>query len=244
MTLKSDENTLKRLIFITSFFIILTACAWTALPSGYAQLASATNSTAAAQTSSPSQLSLRYIEFPYDIFFVGEPITMRVGPIMSNQTGEYKAVAVVTPQIGGVESSYESFASYSKDSNWFTFNFVLREAGNYTIIIWQGGVKQLTREISVCNTTSTGGGATKPDTAVSILAAQTAEEAARSAQTVDHISPPAGGSGADAISTPSLGVSIIILMAIIFSLFTIFNILKRSSKDVKPYERMNKLMID
>jgi hypothetical protein len=34
------------------------------------------------------------------------------------------------------------------------------------------------------------------------------------------------------------------LMAIIFSLFTIFNILKRSSKDVKPYERMNKLMID
>ncbi len=171
-----------------------------------------------------AQLSLRYIEFSDDIFFVGEPITMRVGPIRSNQTGEYKAVAVVTPQIGGVEPSCESSASYSKDSNWFTFNFVLRETGNYTITIWQGGVKQLTREISVGSNTSTGGGATpNPE------AARAAEEAARSPQTVDHILSTARGSGTDAISTPSLGVSIIILMAFIFSLVTIFNVLKRSS---------------
>ncbi|MGD0804430.1 MAG: hypothetical protein ABSA11_10205 [Candidatus Bathyarchaeia archaeon] len=183
MRLNIDENNLKRLIIIATFLFIITACTLTAfLPSTHAQLAPATNSTVAAQTGSPTQLSLRYIEFSSDIFFVGEPITMRVGPIRSNQTGEYSATAVITPQIGGVEPFYESYALYSADSNWFTFNFVLGEAGNYLITVWQGGVKQLTREISVypLSSTSTGGGPANPDTSVEI--ARTAAEAAGAAQ--------------------------------------------------------------
>jgi len=126
-----------------------------------------------------AQLSLKYIEFSDDIFIVGEPIMVRVGPIWSNQTGEYKAVAVVTPQIGGAESSYVSNASYSRDSNWFAFNFVLRDVGNYTIAVCQGGVKQLTREISVGSSTSSGGGVAKPNPE----AMRAAEEAARAAGT-------------------------------------------------------------
>ena len=180
MMLKSDENTLKRLVIITITLFIVTVCTVTSLfPSAHAQLAPASNSTTAARTGSPAQLSLRYLEFSSDPSFVGEPITMRVGPIWSNQTGVYSATAVITPQIGGVESLYESYASYSKDSNWFTFNFVLREAGNYTITVWQGGVKQVSREISVGSTTSTGGGAIKPNPE----AMRAAEEAARVAGT-------------------------------------------------------------
>ena len=180
MRLNIDENTLKRLINITTLLFIITACTLTSfsLPV-HAQLAPVSNSTAAAQTGSPAQLSLRYLEFSSDPSFVGEPITMRVGPIWSNQTGVYSATAVITPQIGGVEALYESYASYSKDSNWFTFNFVLREEGNYTITVWQGGIKQLTREISVGSTTSTGGGAIKPNPE----AMRAAEEAARAAGT-------------------------------------------------------------
>ncbi|MGD0805236.1 MAG: hypothetical protein ABSA11_14320 [Candidatus Bathyarchaeia archaeon] len=155
MRLESDENTLRRLIIITIIIFIVTVCAVTSfsLPA-HAQLAPASNSTTAAQTGSfpaltaskpvsnatePSvqpQLSLSYVNFRDDIFIAGEPITMRVGPIRSNQTGVYSATAVITAQIGGVESSYESIVSYSRDSNWFTFNFVLGEAGNYSITVW------------------------------------------------------------------------------------------------------------
>jgi hypothetical protein len=61
----------------------------------------------------------------------------------------------------------------------------LREEGNYSITVWQGGVKQLTREISVypLSSTSTGGGVVKPNTSVSVEAARTAAQVAVVAQT-------------------------------------------------------------
>ena len=126
------------------------------------------------------QVTLSWVEFSSGMFFVGEPITMRVGAIRSNQTGEYRAISVVIPHLEGVEPFYQSYATYSADSNWFTFNFELKEAGNYSITVWQGGEKQLTREISVNPPPSTGGGPANPDT--SVEAARAAEEAARAAQ--------------------------------------------------------------
>ncbi len=122
------------------------------------------------------QVTLSYVDFSPEEFFGVGSITMRVGPIRSNQTGEYRAIAVITPRLEGVEPFYQSYASYSKDSNWFTFNFELKEVGNYTITVWQGGVKQLTRVISVYPPTSTGGGPANPDT--SVEAARTAAQAA------------------------------------------------------------------
>jgi hypothetical protein len=128
------------------------------------------------------QVTLSWAVFSSDMFFVGDPITMRVGSIRSNQTGEYRAISVVTPRVGGVEPFYQSYATYSADSNWFTFHFDLKEAGNYTISVWQGGEKQLTREISVNLPPSTSvGPKARADT--SAEAARAAEEAARAAQT-------------------------------------------------------------
>jgi hypothetical protein len=126
------------------------------------------------------QMHLTWAEFSSEPLFVDEPITLRVGSIPSNMTGEYRAVAVVTPRLDEADPYYESYASYTRDSNWFTFNFLMREPGNYTLTIWQNGVKQLARKFMVINSTSTGGGPTKPDSAA-FLAAELA--ASRTANT-------------------------------------------------------------
>jgi hypothetical protein len=117
-----------------------------------------------------SQMHLTWAEFSSEPLFVDEPITLRVGSIPSNVTGEYRAVAVVTPRLDEADPYLESYASYSRDSPWFTFNFLMREPGKYTVTIWQIGVKQLARKFMVVNSTSTGGGPLKPDSAASLAA--------------------------------------------------------------------------
>jgi len=126
------------------------------------------------------QLILSWASFNDVWFAVDEPVTLRVGSIPADMTGEYKAVAVVTPKTEGIEPFYLSYAMYSSDMDWFTFHFIFREAGNYTVSIWQGGVKQLTRSISVGPVTSTGVGVANPY--ASSEAAEAAEIAARGAQ--------------------------------------------------------------
>jgi hypothetical protein len=94
------------------------------------------------------QVTLSWAEFSDTPLHVYEPFTMRVGSI-PNIAGEYRAFAVITPRKSGIEPFDWSYASYRSDSNWFTFHFDVREPGNYTVTIWQGGVMQLTKTMEV-----------------------------------------------------------------------------------------------
>ncbi len=138
-----------------------------------------------------SQVKLSWMHFSDSMFFVNQPITLRVGAIPANMTGEYRAITMVNPPTEGVEPFYWSYASYSYDSNWFTFHFSFREAGNYTVAVWQGGVRQITRSITVLPPPSSGGGSKgNPDaSSVASAAAEVAAAAAEAAVSAHNENP-------------------------------------------------------
>jgi hypothetical protein len=81
---------------------------------------------------------------------VGEVISFNVTAGKANVSGELRAIVAVSPIREGAEPFYQSYADCRAGyPQFFGFNMVIREAGNYTLTFWQNGVKQMTREITV-----------------------------------------------------------------------------------------------
>ncbi len=166
-----------------------------------------------------SQLSLSWADFSSEMIFMSDvlfedvPITMYVGPIPSNQTGDYLAVAVISPLTEGIEPFYTSWSPYPRESNWFTFHFVVEEPGDYMVTVWQGGVKQLTQNMTVGAFSSTGGGVLL-DPGTAAQAAEAAERTARQANSTqaDRDSTPAQSGSAR--SSSWLVLSIVAVLAL------------------------------
>ncbi len=162
------------------------------------------------------RLSLSWVSFPsYSLpsdLTVDMPITIRVGPIRPDQAGEYRAIAVVSPRTDGIEPFYASYASYSADRDWFTFNFVVREPGNYTVTIWQGGERQLTSKLSVYPQISLSNSPADPSSAAQL--AEAARRAAQQASSTQADQDSTSAQSGSAWSSPWLVLPIVAVLAL------------------------------